>query len=305
MIFTPEAQCLRRFDFYYSFLPFRNETNGFLFRQAEQFNIDLKAVYTAKHKGNLENERGLLCLNTDRNRPVISAVKKSENDNKLIIRLFNPTARDATGVLAFNDEIQQAEIVNLNEDFQSKLLVKENSIAVKVPFKKIVTLGLQFKQSNPVINNLSSEGKILTTLSSENEDNLDGNLPAIVTKNDILREKKRVEKLKSELLFNQAKLAEVERKIVSNGNEKNLAKLKEEKINIWEKVTMLTRAELEARLSFILTQKNYENLYESDQQKKKGKVKEYDSILRDIGYKLNAARVDKRVAEYIVEFYKS
>ena len=305
MIFTPEAQCLRRFDFYYSFLPFRNETNGFLFRQAEQFNIDLKAVYTAKHKGNLENERGLLCLNTDRNRPVISAVKKSENDNKLIIRLFNPTARDATGVLAFNDEIQQAEIVNLNEDFQSKLLVKENSIAVKVPFKKIVTLGLQFKQSNPVINNLSSEGKILTTLSSENEDNLDGNLPAIVTKNDIFREKKRAEKLKSELLFNQAKLAEVERKIVSNGNEKNLAKLKEEKINIWEKVTMLTRAELEARLSFILTQKNYENLYESDQQKKKGKVKEYDSILRDIGYKLNAARVDKRVAEYIVEFYKS
>ncbi|MCD6115478.1 hypothetical protein J7K93_00545 [bacterium] len=305
MIFTPEAQCLRQFDFNYSFLPFQDKTNGFLFRQAEQFNIDLKAVYTTKHKGSLNNKRGMLCLDADNDRLVISAIKRGEREDELIIRLFNPSIQDATGVLTFNDELLQAEIINLNEEFQSKLLVKENTTIIKVPFKKIVTLGLKFKQSNPVINTSSSETKILLTFSVENEDDSDVNLPAIVTKNDMLREKKRAERLKNKLLLNQDKLREVERKIASNGNEKKLAKLKEEKINTWAKVTTLTRAELEARLSFTLTQKIYNNFYESDQQKKKGKIKEYDSILRDIGYKLNTARVDKRVAEYIVEFYKS
>ncbi|MCD4693638.1 MAG: hypothetical protein K8R79_12040 [Calditrichales bacterium] len=305
MIFTPEAQCLRYFDFHYSFLPFHKKTKGFLFRQAEQFNIDLKAVYTAKHNGGLENKRGLLCLNTAKDRLVITAIKKSENEERLIIRLFNPSCQEATGVLCFNEKIQQAEIVNLNEEFQSKLSVKKNSITLKVPFKKIITLRLQFKQSSPFKNNSLYETRILSKFSAEKEDYLNVNIPAIVSEKDIIREQKRSQQIIGGLLLNQDKLKEVNSKIALSKNGQKSNKLKKERINIWGKVTTLVRAELEARLSYILTQKKYKNFYESDQQKKKEKMKEYDSILRDIGYKLNKARVDKRVAEYIIEFYKS
>jgi len=60
------------------------------------------------------------------------------------------------------------------------------------------------------------------------------------------------------------------------------------------------RSELEARLSLILAQKKYTELYEPDKQEKEGKIDMYDSELRDIGFKLNVARVNKRVSEYLI-----
>ena len=68
-------------------------------------------------------------------------------------------------------------------------------------------------------------------------------------------------------------------------------------------VTSITRSELEARLSLILTHRKYTELYEVNEQDKNEKIKEYDSILRDIGYKLNIARVNKRVSEYLVNVF--
>jgi mannosylglycerate hydrolase len=219
--------------------------------------------------------------------------------------LYNSSSQEANGVLTFDGEIQQAETVNLNEEFQSNLSIKKNAIAVKVLSKKIVTLNLKFKQSKPVKNIQSSGTKILSPHSVEKTDDLNVNIPAIVTKNDIIRERKRAGQIKKELLFNQIKLKEVESKIASSKNGQELLKLERKKIYSWGKVTTLVRAELEARLSFILTEKKYNELYESDKQKKNKKLKTHDSIIRDIGFKLNTARVNKRAAEYLIEFYNS
>ncbi|MCK4559377.1 MAG: hypothetical protein KAV45_06300, partial [Calditrichia bacterium] len=134
---------------------------------------------------------------------------------------------------------------------------------------------------------------------------LNVNIPAIVTKNDIIREQKRTKQIKKELLLNQIRLKEVGSKIASSKNGQESSKLEKKKNYSWGKVTTLVRAELEARLSFILTEKKYNELYESDKQKKNKKIKTYDSIIRDIGFKLNTARVNKRAAEYLIEFYNS
>jgi mannosylglycerate hydrolase len=306
MIFTPEAQCLRQFDFKYSFLPFKEKTKGFLFKEAEHCNTDFQAVYTAKHKGTLDDKWGLLCLDADNDRLVISAVKKAESEDKIIIRLFNPSVQDANGVLNFGNEIHQAGILNLNEKFQSKLSVKNNSIALKVPFKKIMTLGLQFNQGAPFKNNSLPDTRLLLKHSHENNSDLNVKMPAIVTKNDIVREQKRAEYFKNELLFYQEKLTKMDRKIASYKNGKNLENLKNQRMLIWGILTTLTRAELEARLSFVLIQKKYESFYNySGWKNNRDKMTKYDSVLRDIGYKLNTARVDKRVAEYIIDLYKS
>jgi mannosylglycerate hydrolase len=208
-------------------------------------------------------------------------------------------------VLTFDGEIQQAETVNLNEEFQSNLSIKKNAIAVKVFSKKIVTLNLKFKQSKTVRNIQSSGTKILSPHSVEKTNDLNVNMPAIVTKNDIIREQKRAKQIKKELLLNQIKIKEVESKIVSSKNGQESSKLERKKNYSWGKITTLVRAELEAQLSFILTEKKYNELYESNKQKKNKKIKMYDSIIRDIGFKLNTARVNKRAAEYLIEFYNS
>ena len=302
MIFTPEAQCLRYFDFHYSFLPYHNKTIGFLFNQAEQFNTILKVVATGKHNGGLEGEKGLLCLKSNNDSLVISAIKKGENENKLIIRLFNPLEQVVEGELTCNNKIQYAEINNLNEEFKSELSTKNNSIPLKVPPKKIVTLGIKFKQRNIIKNIPSSEARILSPLVFEKEDFLDVDIPNIVIKNDIKRELQRVNQLQKELSYNQNKMEKMEKEILLNKDKQILAKLKRRKNRIWAIVMSLTRAELEARLSLILTQKKYAELYDLNKQKKNDKMREYDLILRDIGFKLNAARVTKRVSEYLIDF---
>ncbi|MBU4446396.1 hypothetical protein KJ656_15160, partial [bacterium] len=304
MIFTPEAQCLIDFDFNYSFLPFRNKTEGFPFKQADQENLDFKTVYTTKHKGKLENKRGLFCLDADKDQLVISAIKKAENEEKMIVRLFNPSTQDANGKFTFNKNIQKAEIVNLNEEFQSKLYVKKKSMALKIPLKKIMTLRLQYKPSTSVINKSLPGTRLLLTFNPEKINDYNVTLPVIVTKNDIIKEQKRADILKSKLELYRNKMEEVDKKIAVCKNEKKTVKLKQEKINIWIKITTLTRAELEARLSFILNQKKYVEFYESDKKSKNEKLNEYDVRIRELGYKLNTARVNKRVAEYIIEFLK-
>lgn len=297
-IFTPEAQCLRHFDFNYSFIPYNDKTVGFLFNQSEQYNTGLKAVAAGKHSGSLKNKKSLFWLESEDDSLVISAIKKGENENKLVIRLFNPLEKEINGVLKSDEKIQHAEISNLNEEFRSELSTKDNSILLKVPPKKIVTLAVKFKSRNLIKNILTSETKILYPLALEEEKFLNVDIPNIVTENDIKREQQRVKQLQKELFHNQNKLKKIEKEILSNKNEQKLAALNREKTRIWGLVTTFTRAELEARLSLILDKKKYIELYG---QKKKNKIKEYDSILRDIGFKLNTARVDKRVAEYLIE----
>ncbi len=301
MIFTPEAQCLRYCDFHYSFMPYHDKTIGFLFKQAELFNTSLKAVSTGKHRGMLENKKGLLWSESDNDGLVISAVKKGENEDKLIIRLFNPLEQEVRGVLTFNGKIQHAEINNLNEELKDESSTKDNSILLKVPAKKIVTLGIKFKKRNLIKNISSSKTKILFPLAFEKENFLDVDIPDIVTKDDIKQEQQRADQLQKKLSCSQNKMEKIEKEILSNKNKRRLAKFKREKIRIWGVVTALARAELEARLSLILTQKKYIELYESDYQKKNGKMNKYDSMLREIGLMLNTARITKRVSEYLIQ----
>ena len=298
MIFTPEAQCLRRFDFHYSFMPYHDKTIGFLFKQAEQYNTGLKAVATGKYSGHLKYKKGLFCLESDNDSLVTSAIKKGENENKLIIRFFNPLEEEVRGILTFDEKIRHVEINNLNEEFQDKLSVKDNVVQLKVSPKKIVTLAIEFEPRNLIENIHASEPKILSQLSYGEENFLNVKIPYIVTENDIKLEQQRVEKLQKELSCNQKRMKEIDKEILLKKSDQKLMELKSKKTKIWGIVTTLVRTELEARLSLILAQKKYSDLY----QKKNNKMKNYDSILRDIGFKLNTARVNKRVSEYLVNF---
>lgn len=54
----------------------------------------------------------------------------------------------------------------------------------------------------------------------------------------------------------------------------------------------------------VLTRKKYLTLYRKDEEGYKEAMDKIDEELREIGYALNQARVDKRVYEYIVEYYQ-
>ena len=304
MIFTPEAQCMRSLDFHYSFLPFKEEPEGYLFKQAEEFNTELKAVFTDRHEGKLEAKKGLLILRSDNANLVVSSIKKAEKDSDIIVRLFNPACRDEIGYLKFFNPIKYVHIVNLNEEMKNELHHIDNEIQIRVPSKKIITLKVKLEIKN-LINDASSENsKILSEVSNKDKNDLKTNIPPIVSEKDILHEEIRAKNLEQRLIVLEGQLRDVEEKMRSSSNEKVLNKLMKQKINISGKVTTLRRELLEAQLSSILIQKKYTELFEDDDKKKEEQLEIFDSEIREIGLKLNKARVEKRAMEYLLELEK-
>lgn len=298
MIFTPEVQCLRHFDLHYSFMPFANENTGLLFKQAEQYNVDLKTVFTGKHSGNLNNEMGLFTLKSKNDGLVVTAIKKGEDEDKVIVRLFNSAENDVEGELKFGMPINKAEILNLNEEYKKDLSENINTIFLKVSGKKIVTIGVDLEKRRDIHNVDTTETKMIFPLEPEEEKYLDVDIPEIVSKSDIKMEKERACQLNEKVIRLKNEMKEIEQRISQDKGNQKLISLKNA---IFGELATFTRMALEARLSFILTQKKYIELYEKDVQKKNEKMKIFDGEIREVGLALNYARITKRASEYLFD----
>ncbi len=95
-------------------------------------------------KGELTNLSGLFeILNPEIQ---LSCLKKAENDEALIIRLFNPSDEEKTGNIRFFSKPQSAQLTNMNEEVESELTIDNNgNISFSFPAYKILTLKVFFK----------------------------------------------------------------------------------------------------------------------------------------------------------------
>ena len=297
MIFTPEAQCLRHFDLYYSFMPFANENTGLLFKQVEQYNVDLKTVITGKHSGNLNNEMGLFKLKSKNDSLVVTAIKKGEDQDKVIVRLFNSAENDVEGELKFGIPIKKAELLNLNEEYKEDLSENNKTLFLRVSGKKIVTIGVEFEKRSDIHNVDTNETKMIFPIGPEEEKYLDVDIPEIVSESDIKMEKERYFQLNEKVIRLKNEREKIEERLSEDKENQKLISLKNE---IFGVLATFNRMALEARLSFILTQKKYIELYEKDVQKKNEKMENFDGEIREVGLALNYARITKRASEYLI-----
>jgi alpha-mannosidase len=76
---------------------------------------------------------------------VLSAVKRSESGDALIVRCYNPTAEPAQATLRLYRPIRAAQLVNLNEEPQADLpLADPNSVALPIGARQVRTVGIRF-----------------------------------------------------------------------------------------------------------------------------------------------------------------
>jgi len=141
---TPDAQCLGRQVFRYGILFHKGgweETKAW--KVSHNFNVPLVASFTGIHEGKLPKETSFLTLNNDA--LIISAIKKSETDDGVIIRLYNIRGRRIEGKLEFSKKVKRAFITDLDEKEKTKIKI-DGANCVKVLFKpfQIVTLKLIF-----------------------------------------------------------------------------------------------------------------------------------------------------------------
>ncbi len=140
---TPDAQCKGDLTVEYSLVPFAQKkadrdraiNSAYTFAAGEPF-----AVCGAAHVGSTPACGSVVGISGSGF--VVSALKMGEERDSVVLRVFNPNERDAKMKLDLGERFNQVYRVNLGEERQGKIAVRNGSCTVPVPAKKIVTVEL-------------------------------------------------------------------------------------------------------------------------------------------------------------------
>jgi len=122
------SQCLGRHKFNYAVFPHPgNWQQGDVYGTMEHYVLRPHLYQVSKHnKGTESKNQSLFSLQP--NSLQLSAIKKTEQGDGIVIRLFNPTDKTIEGNIKLARKPQSAVLVNLNEDLQGQLPVDENGV---------------------------------------------------------------------------------------------------------------------------------------------------------------------------------
>lgn len=140
---TPEAQCPGEHTFEYALYPHAGDwEEARVWMQAHQHNVPMKAVQTGAHDGDLPPRMSF--VETSHPELVISAIKRAETSDMLVVRFYNTSTKQITGGWVRARGARSAKLLNLNEEVQpAGVDFSDGAARLDVPAKKIVTLGFE------------------------------------------------------------------------------------------------------------------------------------------------------------------
>lgn len=138
------SQCLGKSSYHLAIYPHKgNWQDGDVYKEAINFNNHLSVVQSGKSKGKLPSELSFVKVTPDD--LVFSALKKSEDGNGFVLRVYNPTEKDIEGKVEFYNSIFKVEQVTLEEVLLKEIYLNDkNSFLVSLAKKKIGTYKLIF-----------------------------------------------------------------------------------------------------------------------------------------------------------------
>jgi mannosylglycerate hydrolase len=139
---TPEAQMMGTWTFRYSLVPHRGSwQEARLWEAGQSFTTPMAAHFAREAGGRLPQEFSFLSI--DPQTIPVTAVKKSESGQGIIVRFYNPTSKKIGVRLHFHQPIAEAYLVRLDETRLKKLkVVKGNEVVAPVAGKEIITVAL-------------------------------------------------------------------------------------------------------------------------------------------------------------------
>ena len=157
IIETPAAQLLKEMDFAFGFTTYAsdiNEANVDTLAKAYNTNIEVytyaeflngRLIFSQREiEGTKESRYSLF---ETENKLVVSAMKKAENNDGYIIRLFNgKNHENISDTIKFNFDVKEAYYTNLREEKTEDIKVENNTINVKeLSHCKFVTICVKAK----------------------------------------------------------------------------------------------------------------------------------------------------------------
>jgi len=119
--------------------------------QAKAFNHELKVVNTDAHDGEFPASAGFIKNESDT--VVLNAIKKAEEENALILRLYESSGKNTTAKIIFNQELigkinEVVEVDLLERPVKSSSLeTDDSSFTVEVPARGITSVMVRLKAS--------------------------------------------------------------------------------------------------------------------------------------------------------------
>jgi len=142
---VPEAQCQGKHEFRYSLLPYQgNWQKAQVARWAREFTALPRVTLTDEHEGTLPKSFGYLHLAPAA--LVISAIKKVERKNTLLVRAYNTTSKAVEGVFTFGHKPVSVRLLDLKEELLEGKPIRPQGNKVKLNFApfQIRTLEVMF-----------------------------------------------------------------------------------------------------------------------------------------------------------------
>ncbi len=140
---TSSSQCIGIHKFYYSIIPHKgNWISAEIQRRAYEHNVPVMAIFNKKGEGILPESQSFISV--EPSQLIVSALKKCELGDGVILRLFNSTDEDIEGIIKTHKPVSYACLTNLNEQIltDSELKIDGKNILLKVNQKEIKTIKL-------------------------------------------------------------------------------------------------------------------------------------------------------------------
>jgi len=142
------SQCIGKLKFKYYIHPHRGKwQNSVVYREAERFNYPLVATMSGGgNRGDLPGEYSFMEIKG--NNLILSAFKKAEDSDAIVLRVFNPSERNLQGEVKFYKKIKTAHFINMNEEVQNgrRPSFSGNVLKLHLPYKKVLSIALKFEK---------------------------------------------------------------------------------------------------------------------------------------------------------------
>ncbi|MBE3559565.1 MAG: hypothetical protein IMW89_10100 [Ktedonobacteraceae bacterium] len=121
---TPEAQCLGQQEFDYALVPHSGDwqaEEALVLREAQNFNLPLakRVIASELHEGRLASQAALVEI--EPRELVLSALKRSNDGQGLVVRLYNPLEREVEAEIRLGCAFERVSVTNLLEEVQERL----------------------------------------------------------------------------------------------------------------------------------------------------------------------------------------
>jgi mannosylglycerate hydrolase len=136
------AQCQGRHVFSYAIMPHSGDwLKGDVLKNSVLFTSPLRAMLCSSGKGSLPRESSFFGI--DNENFVITALKKAEDEDALVLRGYNPTEKQIKVDISLPDGITCASQVTLEEKIVKDLKISKGKISLSVGKKEILSIMLR------------------------------------------------------------------------------------------------------------------------------------------------------------------